>query len=104
MLRPQNKIDIKERYDSLSNKSSQESKKWRQCKYFELNKILFEWFCVARVKNYPISGPVLQAKDMEIADKIGNTTFKASNGWLHSFRNRYVAKQTMSMKMSLPSE
>jgi hypothetical protein len=54
----------------------------------DINKIVWDWFVSARAKN-SISGPMLQQKAKEVADKLGKTDFKASNGWLESFRKRH---------------
>ena len=37
-------------------------------------------------RKLPISGPMLQEKALQFAKDLGNTEFKASNGWLESFR------------------
>ena len=36
-------------------------------------------------RQLPISGPMLQEKALQFAKDLGNTEFKASNGWLKSF-------------------
>ena len=41
------------------------------------------------MKNLPISGPILQGEALSVAERLGNTTFKASVGWLNSFRERH---------------
>ncbi|XP_049302022.1 tigger transposable element-derived protein 6-like [Bactrocera dorsalis] len=48
----------------------------------------FHWFAKARSQKIPISGPILKAKAMEIAGKLGVPNFKASDGWLDKWRLR----------------
>ena len=37
-------------------------------------------------RKFPISAPMLQEKALKFAKDLGNTEFKASNGWYESFR------------------
>ena len=46
----------------------------------EVNKAMFCWFKLARQRNIPISGPLLQEEANLVAEKRDNTAFKASNG------------------------
>jgi len=54
-----------------------------------INKIVLEWFNHVRNKNVPVSGPIIQAKALEVAREIECDDFKASNGWLESSKVRY---------------
>jgi len=45
---------------------------------------MFHWFKLARQHNIPVSGPMLQEEAKIVAEKLDNTDFKASNGWLPS--------------------
>ena len=55
----------------------------------DVNVICWEWFQTARTLNIPVSGAMLQEKALRCARHLGNTDFKASNGWLESFRRRH---------------
>ncbi len=49
---------------------------------------LWTWFCDARGRNIPVSGPMIQEKALEIAEQLGGfPNFKASNGWLANFKS-----------------
>ena len=43
----------------------------------------------ARAKYIPISGPILQEKALQLATELGFNDFKASAGWLESWKSRY---------------
>ena len=81
------KNQIAEQFQS-SRKTLNSIRIWEST-FENVNSIVFEWFCIARSKNFPILGPILQAKSIEIAKKLEITNFKASNGWLRSFKLRY---------------
>jgi transposase len=55
----------------------------------ELESKVFEFFVKCRSKNIPLSGPMLQEKAKLIAGSLQLQDFKASNGWLESFRQRH---------------
>jgi hypothetical protein len=54
----------------------------------DINEIVWDWFVSARAKKISVSEPMLQQKAKEVADTLGKTDFKASNGWLESFQKR----------------
>lgn len=83
-----NKEDIIRRYNENSTNE--------KCHRFQRNgpgelidKIVLEWFNRVRNKNVPISGPIIQTNALEVARKIECDNFKASNGWLKSFKVRH---------------
>ncbi|KAJ4427113.1 hypothetical protein ANN_24728 [Periplaneta americana] len=57
-----------------------------------INKAVIEWFSRIRSQNVPVSGPMIQAKVLEFAAELGDSEFKASNGWLEKFRKRHDIK------------
>lgn len=67
----------------------------------ELNRQVWEWFVSTRSKGLPISGSLVQEQAKNIAEKLGNSAFKASNGWLDSFKKRHnIAWDTVSGEAS----
>jgi hypothetical protein len=40
-------------------------------------------------ETFPISGPILQTKVLQVAANIGLNDFRASNGWLEAFHKRH---------------
>lgn len=69
-------------------------KRCRSTAFAEVNDAVYKWYCLARQRNIPISGPLLQEEALEIAKTIDpDTQFKASNGWLDSFKRRHNIKQ-----------
>lgn len=55
----------------------------------DLNDLMWEWFEKMRGQNIPVSGPLLQEKALIIAQELNLTEFKASTGWLRSFKTRH---------------
>ena len=72
-----------------------EDRKRRRCTDFtDVNEALYKWYCLARQRNIPVSGPMLKEEALQIAKELdSDTPFKASNGWLDSFKKRHKIKQ-----------
>ena len=67
-------------------------KRERTTQYTDINVALHEWFVLATSKNIYPDGPLLSCKAKEIAERMGISEFKASNGWLHKWKQRYNSK------------
>lgn len=76
--------------DYENNRNKRVKRKLRDDTNSEISENVYEWFVSQRSKHIPISGPILQEYARGVAEQLNNsTTFKASNGWLNRFRNRY---------------
>ena len=53
---------------------------------------MYTWYTLARQQNVPVSG-LMQEEALEVAKRLGYSQFKASNGWLDSFKCRHNLKQ-----------
>ena len=68
-------------------------KRCRVPTHADVNDAMYEWYSLARERNIPVTGPMLQEEALQVASRLGNTTFKASNGWLEAFKKRHNIKQ-----------
>jgi hypothetical protein len=82
-----NKIKIKDEW--VKGTAGHVKRITKSTDYDEINCALFEWFVSARAKGIPICGPLIQIKALETAKKLGKHNFKASSGWLESFKHRH---------------
>ena len=78
---------IKNEFLALERAPSSKRKE-KQSEFSEINRRLIDWFRLARSKNIPISGSLLQEKAKTIAVNLNISEFHASNGWLESFRKK----------------
>ena len=75
------------------NQSSKRQRLNKSTRLDSLNKLVFDFFCKARSKNIPISGPIIQKKALEFSAELEIENFQASNGWLTNWKGRYNIKQ-----------
>ena len=71
-----------------SNCSQNRKRKMRKTENEEVNNNMLEFFIKCRAQNIPLTGPMLQAKAVEIASSLQTEKFSASNGWLKAFRRQ----------------
>jgi len=69
------------------------TKRRRLSKETDLSQLLYDFFHQVRVKSIPITGGLLKGKAAEHASSLHIEGFKASNGWLGSWKERYNVKQ-----------
>ena len=81
------KREIIQNYEKNGNNETK--RKFPRTELSVIDDTLFRWVCQMRAKNMPLSGPMLQAKALEVAKNLNVTTFTASNGWLQKFRTRH---------------
>ena len=89
-----NKAMIKQLYESnASSDLCQARKRIRSSEYSDLNDALYQWYQLCVKKNMYPDGSLLAEKALMIAQRLGHTEFKASNGWLHRWKVRNNIKQ-----------
>ena len=57
-----------------------------------IDSAMLECFRMARTKNIPVSGPMLQSKAVAVAEQMELENFKSLNEWLEKFKTRYKIK------------
>ena len=85
---------LKRKHEYLDDYESNQNKKFKRKLKDELgqtiNNAVYEWFVAQRSRKIPVSGPILQEYAKKVATEIqGDSSFKASNGWLERFRARH---------------
>ncbi|ESO10336.1 hypothetical protein HELRODRAFT_183752 [Helobdella robusta] len=85
----ENKESVKRQWEAGVPSKNKTLKK-RKTDFEEINFKFFEWFSEARLKNLPVSGPMVKEKAIVIAvDCIGCENFMASTGWLRSWQKQF---------------
>ena len=69
------------------------SKIRRVGEFEEVNTALYKWYVLATSKNIYPGGPELVEKARQIAELLGKSHFKGSNGWLCKWKARYNIRQ-----------
>ena len=61
----------------------------RGTRYQDIDDAVYEWYRLARERLVPVPSPLLQAEALLLAKELGNESFKASDGWLQSLKQRH---------------
>lgn len=64
-------------------------RRMRTAQYDDIDKATLSWLEDVRSKNIPVTGPLLRERALHYAGELGHEDFRASEGWLARFRNRY---------------
>lgn len=81
--------DKRKLLDKFATNGNAASKRARMCRFQDIDSAMLEWF---RSRNIRVSGPMLQAKAVAVAEQMQLENFKASNGWLEKFKTRHKIK------------
>ncbi|XP_066278040.1 uncharacterized protein [Branchiostoma lanceolatum] len=79
----------REHLDDFANNTPETQKRRRYTGYEEINELCWEFYCDRTSQGKSTNGPMLQGAALTFAKDLGVTGFKASNGWLESFRKRH---------------
>ena len=95
------KEDILREYEANAPASR---KRHRGTEFSDVNEAMYTWYTLARERNVPVSGPMLQEEARIIAEQMDHHQFKASNGSLESFKKRHNIKQFKLVESQLISQ
>lgn len=63
-----------------------QAKRLHTAQHKELKKAVLIWFKQQKLLNLPITGPILQTKTDQLAEKMKIENFKCSASWIQRFR------------------
>ena len=87
---------------SGDGRPTQKTVKIRKITYPEVDKLVWDWYCLARSKNISVSGRMIQQQARKYSLKLGHDGFTASNGWLQSFQSRHDIGESSALSKPLP--
>ncbi|XP_071411247.1 tigger transposable element-derived protein 4 [Pithys albifrons albifrons] len=82
-----NKEKVLEAFETL--RFDPKRKRLRTAFHADLEAALVRWYRVAQGLRVPVNGPMLRLKANELAQRLGHSEFRCSNGWLDRFKARY---------------
>ena len=62
-------------------------------KFAKINRMLWDWYVKVRQSNIPVDGALLKEEARLIAEKLGETSFKGTDGWFAKWKQRYNLTQ-----------
>ena len=90
-----NKRKIFEAYDSGQVNSSR--KKLKKSDNKDLDEAVFTWFKNPLSNNILVNGIIIKEKALSLAKSLELTGFRASDGWLDKWKQRYIVCQEKRM-------
>ena len=87
-----NKASLLSSYESKAPNTSVKTVT-RTSDFSDINKALYEWFCLDCSNFFYPNGPQLMEKARQVATTLGKAHFKGTNGWLDKWKTRYGKKR-----------
>ena len=75
----------KEKFKEMRASPGKAQKKSNPEKFTEINNLLWEWYTIERDSNVSVNGPLLLEEAKLIAEELGYSSFKGTNGWLEKW-------------------
>jgi hypothetical protein len=81
------KKNIREQADTCG--TSAKERKTGKVSTYELENVLFAWYCQARASGILVDGSILREKSLKIAATMGIENFSALNSWISGFKQHH---------------
>ena len=81
-------IKNKEKLLVALQETSSHTKTIRSCDYADVDKAVFQWFCLQRSQHEPIDGTMIKENALFYAEKVKFPNFKASDGRMEKCKKR----------------
>ena len=75
--------------DAFERNAPDSKRRFSDTRHKEVNSLTWAWYTDLRNQNIPCTGTMIQEKARVFAASLGDMDFKASNGWLSSFKTRH---------------
>ena len=75
--------------DEYSANKNALAKRVRESQTQNIDEATYEWYQKARIKDIPVTGPMLQKKAKRASEELGGSEFTVSNRWLDRFKKRF---------------
>ena len=78
-------VDFERKGGDFAKKARKDEKRKRKAEFSDIDDAVYKWYYLGQERNIPLSGPI-QEKARLNSERFENSHFKASNGWLQSFK------------------
>lgn len=78
-----------------SSNSATNCKRSNNEKFEKISCLIWEWYMRVQQSNIPVDGPMLREARL-IDEKLGETSFKGTDGWLAKWKQRYSVAQMIT--------
>lgn len=92
--------------DALQNNvSGDRIRRQRRTANDRVNSAVWDWLLSVRGTDIALSGRIIREKALQVAQDMGIQDFKASNGWLESFKKTHnIHRSSLSCSMMAPGD
>lgn len=75
--------------EEWSSNGATNNKRSNNEKFQKINSLLWKWYIKGQQSNVPVDDPMLREEVLLIAEKLGETSFKGTDGWLSKWKQRH---------------
>lgn len=89
-----NKAEIRDKADKRPG--ARGAQRVRTAVYEDVEAAVYKWFVDVRLRNLPVSGPMIEQKAKDMAFLLGREDFQGGSGWLQRFKERHEKRRSFA--------